>query len=143
MPHYCKKNEKKRIHIYNIRNHPMLVMQIQKCSRLYTSEIQLHKIITHNDTKKLYGKFMKQDFSIDLPFGKRRIAIPIEASIKSYIEFGNFSEHNIRKRGNQIEIILPDPKLMLTSTKIDRKEVKQNIPILRGHFTDEEVPQGF
>jgi hypothetical protein len=28
---------------------------------------------------------------------------------------------------------------MLTSTKIDRKEVKQNIPILRGHFTDEEL----
>jgi hypothetical protein len=29
---------------------PMMVMQIQKCSRLYTSEYQIHKIVTFSDT---------------------------------------------------------------------------------------------
>ena len=115
----CSKNKTKETNETVIDTIPMLVMQIQKCSRLYTSEIQLHKIITHNDTKKLYGKFMKQDFSIDLPFGKRRIAIPIEASIKSYIEFGNFSEHNIRKRGNQIEIILSENEIFSSKNYIN------------------------
>ena len=30
-----------------------LVMQIQKCSRLYTTEYQVHKIVTHDDDIKL------------------------------------------------------------------------------------------
>ena len=40
---------------------PMLIMQIQKCSRLYTAECRLHKIITHDDKVSLRGKFMSQD----------------------------------------------------------------------------------
>ena len=29
---------------------PVMVMQIQKCSRLYTAEAHVHKIITHDDS---------------------------------------------------------------------------------------------
>ena len=34
---------------------PMMVMQIQKCSRLYTSEYQLRKIVTFDDTMSVGG----------------------------------------------------------------------------------------
>lgn len=116
-----------------------MVMQIQKCSRLYSSECQVRKIISHDDNKKLTGTFMNQKFSIDLPFGTRKIAIPIDATLKAYVDFADFSEKNVKKSGNRIEILLPDPKIMLTATHIDRKEVKQHIPILRSNFTDEEL----
>ena len=56
---------------------PMLVTQVQQCSRLYTTEYRIHKIITHDDKMKLSGSFMKQDFSVTLPLGDRRIAINI------------------------------------------------------------------
>lgn len=118
---------------------PMLAMQIQKCSRLYSAECQVRKIITHDDTKKLTGTIMNQEFSIDLPFGERKIAIPIDATLKAYVDFAEFSEGNVRKRGNKVEIILPDPQIMLTATHIDREQVKQHVPILRSHFTDEEL----
>lgn len=118
---------------------PMMVMQIQKCSRLYTAEYQLHKIITHNDNRKLKGSILSQDFSIDLPIGKRKIAIPIEASVKAYIDFSDFSEKNVSRRGGKIEVILPDPQVVITSTRINHDEVKQYVAFLRRNFSDEEL----
>lgn len=118
---------------------PMMIMQIQKCSKLYTAEYHIHKIITHDDVMKLQGSFLSHDFSMNLPFGKRKIAIPMDATLKAYIDFSKFSESNIKKRGKSIEIILPDPKVILTSSKIDHKNVKKFVAITRRNFNDEEM----
>lgn len=118
---------------------PTLVMQIQKCSKLYTAQCNLHKIITHSDKLSLNGSFMKHDYNINLPLGERKIAIPMDAVVKAYIDFGNFSAQNVVRRGNKIEIVLPDPRLVLTSTSIDHKAVKQYVPFARSRFSDEEL----
>jgi len=118
---------------------PMMVMQIQKCSKLYTAEYHLHKIVTHDDQMRLKGTFLAREFDITLPFGNRRIAIPMNATMKAYIDFSDFSEKNVRRRGKKIEIMLPDPKVELTQSKIDHLEIKKQVSILRGSFTDEEM----
>lgn len=118
---------------------PTMVMQIQKCSRLYTTEYRMHRIITHSDTKQLTGSIMNRKFTIDLPVGQRQVAIPVNATLKAYVDLSNFSEDNIRRSGDQIEIILPDPQIVLTSTKVDHKEVKQYVALLRSNFTDAEL----
>lgn len=118
---------------------PTMVMQIQKCSKLYTTEVHVHKIITHDDQLKLNGSFMKKDFSINLPLGKRKIAIPMDATLKAYIDFSNFSEENVHKKGQKIEIILPDPRVTLTSTRINHEEIKQYVALTRSNFSDEEL----
>ena len=118
---------------------PMLIMQIQKCSRLYTAECHLHKIITHDDKVSLHGKFMSRDYDVSLPLGKRKIAIPMDATVKAYIDFGAFSSENVRRNGDKIELILPDPKLTLTATRIDRKGIKQYVALTRRNFSDEEI----
>lgn len=118
---------------------PMMVMQIQKCSRLYTTEYHVHKIITHDDKVSLRGSFMKKDYNIDLPIGKRSIAIPMDATIKAYIDFGNFSEANVRRQGDKVEVTLPDPRVAITSTRINHKEIKQYVALLRHDFSDEEL----
>ena len=46
---------------------PMMVTQLKKCSRLYTTEIRVHKIITHNDEKTIKGSFLGNKFNINLP----------------------------------------------------------------------------
>ena len=51
---------------------PMMISQLRKCSRLYTSEYRIHKIITHEDQVKLSGTVLQKDFNIDLPIGERR-----------------------------------------------------------------------
>lgn len=118
---------------------PMLVTQVQQCSRLYTTEYHIHKIVTHDDKIKLSGSFLKQDFSINLPLGDRRIAIPMDATLKAYIDLSSFSNKNIQRNGKELIVTLPDPKIVLTSTKIDHKEVKQFVALTRHNFTDAEL----
>lgn len=118
---------------------PMLVTQVQQCSQLYTTEYHIHKIVTHDDKLKLSGRFMKQDFNVNLPLGERRIAIPMDATLKAYIDLSGFSDKNIKRRGRELIVTLPDPKIILTSTKIDHKEVKQYVALTRHNFTDAEL----
>jgi hypothetical protein len=84
---------------------PMMIMQIQKCSKLYTAECYVHKIITHDDEAKLSGQLMMRKFRVSLPVGKRKIAIPMDATLKAYIDFSSFNENNVHKYGKKIEII--------------------------------------
>ena len=56
-------------------------MQIQKCSRLYTAEAQVHRIITHDDQLRLKGSILKNEFDISLPVqAENMIAVVIMIS---------------------------------------------------------------
>ena len=118
---------------------PSLVIQIQKCARLYTTEYHIHKIVTHNDILKLKGNILRKDIDIKLPLGERKIAFPMDATLKAYIDFSDFSESNIERNGEKITILLPDPKVVMTSSKINREEVKEYVGLTRSHFTDKEL----
>ena len=118
---------------------PMLILQVQKCSKLYTAEYRVHKIVTHDDALRLKGQLMSKQFNFKVPLADRKIAIPMDAKIKAYIDFSEFSEQNIERSGNQITIILPDPQVVMTSSKIDQQNVKQYVGLTRAHFSDEEL----
>ena len=123
-----KKTEEKKTIIDTI---PMMVMQIQKCNRLYTTEIHVHKIVTHDDQLKLKGSIFKKDFNINVPGSNRKVAIPID--------FKDFGAQNINRKEEKIEITLPDPKIILTSSKIDHEGVKQFVSLTRRNFSDAEL----
>ena len=112
---------------------PSLVIQIQKCARLYTTEYHIHKIVTHNDILKLKGNILRKDIDIKLPLGERKIAFPMDATLKAYIDFSDFSESNIERSGDKITILLPDPKVVMTSSKINRNEVKEYVGLTRSY----------
>lgn len=135
----CSKKQPTEEKVNVIDTIPVMVMQIQKCSRLYTAEAHVHKIITHDDQLNLKGSFMKKDFNIHIPGSNRKVAIPMDATIKAYVDFEGFSQKNVSRKGDKIEIILPDPKLVLTSSKIDHKAVKQYVSLTRSNFTDAEL----
>lgn len=118
---------------------PVMVMQVQKCSRLYTAEAHVHKIITHDDQLNLQGSLFKKTFSIHVPGSNRKIAIPMDATIKAYIDFKDFSSKNVKRQGEKIEIVLPDPQMTLTSSKIDHKAIKQYVSFSRSNFSDAEL----
>ena len=104
---------------------PMMVMQIQQCSRLYTTEYKVRKIITQDDEQAVSGKLLGRPFSVTLPTGKRSVA--------------DFSASNITRSGDRIEIVLPDPQVVMTSTRIDHDNAKERVPLLRTHYTDAEL----
>ena len=118
---------------------PMLVMQVQKCSRLYTAEYMMHKIITHDDEIRMKGKFLNQDYDVALPMGSRKIAIPIDATVKAYIDLSSFSEKNVRRVGDKIDVTLPDPRIEMTSSRINHGEIRKYVALTRQNFSDKEM----
>lgn len=115
------------------------VMQVQKRSRIYTTEVKIHKIVTHDDVIRLKGTILAQDFNIKMPLGDRKIAIPMDATLKAFIDMSDFSEKNVERDGQKIIITLPDPQVTLTSSKIDQKGIKEYVGLVRSHFTDAEM----
>lgn len=118
---------------------PTLIMQIQQCSRIYTTEYKIHKIVTYDDVVRLKGTILAKDFNIKVPLGDRKIAIPMDATLKAYIDMNDFSEHNIERMDGKIIVTLPDPKIIMTSSKIDQNNIKEYIGLVRSHFTDAEM----
>lgn len=115
------------------------IMQVQKCSRIYTTEVKIHKIVTHDDVIRLKGTILAQDFNIKMPLGDRKIAIPMDATLKAFIDMSDFSEKNVERDGQKIIITLPDPQVTLTSSKINQKGIKEYVGLVRSHFTDAEM----
>ena len=118
---------------------PLLVARIQQCARLYTTEYRVRKVVTHDDQLTFEGNFLGHEFSIDIPAGDRKIAIPINATLKGYVDFKNFDSQHVRRDSNRLEIILPDPQVELTSTEIDHDKVIDHVALVRRRFSDEEL----
>ncbi|MBP5387519.1 MAG: DUF4230 domain-containing protein [Prevotella sp.] len=117
----------------------MLVAAVQSNSRLYTSEFHIHKIITHTDESRLKGSILGLDYDFGIPAGSRRIAIPMDATLKGYIDFRDFRSDNIIFDEDRIEIVLPDPAVEITSAKINHDEIKSYVALLRSDFSDKEL----
>lgn len=118
---------------------PTLITQVKKCSRLYTAEYKIHKIITHNDEVRAKGKILNHKYDVALPVGERKVAIPVDATIKAYIDFGDFSERNIKRNGRKMEILLPDPHVQLTASRINHGEIRKYVAMMRQNFSDSEL----
>ena len=117
----------------------VLATHISACSKLYTAQYDLRKILIYTDTTTLNGNFLNQHVKMNVPFSDRRIAIPVTATAKGYIDLGRLKKSDIVRQGDKLEIILPDPEIALTATAIDHAGVKQKVGLLRHRFSDEEV----
>lgn len=63
----------------------------------------------------------------------------MDVILKGYIDFGKFTVNHVKREGNNIEIILPDPQVVLTSSMIDHDRVVESVPFLRSDFSDKEL----
>lgn len=113
---------------------PQLILKIQKCSRLYSTEYKIHKIITHEDQKVMKIGSM----TFDIPLTDRHIAIPMDASVKAYVDMANFSDRNIATDGSRILITLPEPKIEVTSTIVQHDKTQEHVGIARQNYTAKE-----
>ena len=118
---------------------PMMVMQIRQCARLHAAEIRLHKIITHHDDVRLKGNFLSSEFDVPLPMSKRKVAIPMDATVRAYIDFSQFSEKNVVRQGSRIRLLLPRPQVELVSTTIDHDNIRRRVSLIRSDFSDAEL----
>ncbi len=116
---------------------PTLTQRISSCSKLYTTQYNVHKILTYEDANALKGSVFNEEFSIPIP-GDRKILIPIDAVVKAYIDFSKFSDEDVKIDGERITIVLPQPNIEMTSSKIDYENEKAFVSWNRSDFTSEE-----
>lgn len=118
-----------------------LVLRVRETSRLHTAEYRVHKIVTHRDVKRLRGNLLGHRFEAPLTLGDRKIAIPIDVTLRAYVDMSGFSERNIERTadGDYIHVILPDPKIEVVSSRVDHARTRQYADLLRSAYTDEEM----
>lgn len=116
-----------------------IVYEVNKCARLYTTEYVIHKIVTHTDNPTLEGNVLGIPVKMKTRMGNRKLAIPIDVTLKAYIDFSDFSEKNIERTDTSIILTLPDPKIIATASKVDHRRTRQFIDGMRSRYTDEEI----
>lgn len=117
----------------------LVLRQARQCARLYTNAYEIHKIITLSDDARLKGKILIFPIDMKLPTGERKIAMPIDVSMRASIDLSKLTETDVKRDAGGVRIILPDPEITVTASKIDNKSVVQYVGPLRNSFSDEEL----
>ena len=116
-----------------------LVMQVKECARLYTAEYEVHKLVLKDDPLRVKGNLFQRAFDIKVPIGERKVMIPLDVTLKAYIDFTGFGEKNVLRSGDRIVVTLPDPRVVVTSSRINHDEVKQFVSLTRSDYTSAEL----
>lgn len=116
-----------------------LVMQVKECARLYTAEYEVHKLVLKDDPLRVKGNLFQRTFDVKVPIGERKVMIPLDVTLKVYIDFTGFGEKNVLRSGDRIVVTLPDPRVVVTSSRINHDEVKQFVSLTRSDYTSAEL----
>lgn len=116
-----------------------LVMQVKECARLYTAEYEAHKLVLKDDPLRVKGNLFQRTFDVKVPIGERKVMIPLDVTLKAYIDFTGFGEKNVLRSGDRIVVTLPDPRVVVTSSRINHDEVKQFVSLTRSDYTSAEL----
>ena len=116
-----------------------LVMQVKEWARLYTAEYEVHKLVLKDDPLRVKGNLFQRTFDVKVPIGERKVMIPLDVTLKAYIDFTGFGEKNVLRSGDRIVVTLPDPRVVVTSSRINHDEVKQFVSLTRSDYTSAEL----
>ena len=116
-----------------------LVMQVKERARLYTAEYEVHKLVLKDDPLRVKGNLFQRTFDVKVPIGERKVMIPLDVTLKAYIDFTGFGEKNVLRSGDRIVVTLPDPRVVVTSSRINHDEVKQFVSLTRSDYTSAEL----
>ncbi len=116
-----------------------LVMQVRECARLYTAEYEVHKLVLKDDPLRVKGNLFQRSFDVKVPIGERKVMVPLDVTLKAYIDFTGFGEKNVLRSGDRIVVTLPDPRVVVTSSRINHDEVKQFVSLTRSDYTSAEL----
>lgn len=114
----------------------VLLSNIQQCSRLYTTEYRVHKVVACESDREVGALGVSIGLNV---FGQRKVVIPMEATLKGYVDLGLLTADNIERQGRRITVTLPDPQVSLTATRIDHEGIRHYVTGFRDDFTDREL----
>lgn len=116
-------------------------MEVHRHARLYTTEIQIHKIVTYADNPRMEGQVLGIPVRMKTRLGDRKVAIPIDVTLKAYIDLNKFGPEQVERTDSTITLTLPDPEITLTASKVDHKATRQFVDLTRSSFSDDELTE--
>lgn len=111
-----------------------ITMAIQQQGKLYTTEYQIHKVVLCTDHATIGGKLT----DIPLP-GTRKAAVPITVTLRAYVDFSQFSAENVQIIDSLCIVTLPDPHIIVSSSRINHAKVRQYVSMARSRFSEAEI----
>lgn len=112
----------------------VLVAHVQQQNRLYTAECQVHKVVLFSDEASVGGRL----FEVSLP-GYRKAAVPIDVTLKAYVDFSEFDSGNVAFHDSLCIVTLPDPQVVITASKVDHTATRQYVSMARSKFSEAEL----
>lgn len=119
----------------------LLVMTVRGCSRLYLTEMHIRKLVTFTDEPSVKGTVLGMPVDVPTRWGKRRIAIPLDVTLKAYVDMAVFDSTLVERTDSTLTLTLPDIRIMATASKIDNAGIRQYVDFARSHYTDAEITQ--
>ena len=119
----------------------LLVMTVRGCSRLYLTEMHIRKLVTFTDEPTIKGTVLGMPVDMPTRWGKRRIAIPLDVTLKAYVDMAEFDESHVERTDSTLTLTLPDIHITSTASKIDNAGIRQYVDIARSRYTDAEITQ--
>lgn len=116
---------------------------VQQTGRLYVTQYTMRKIVTADDIKQIEGTILNRKYKIRLPVGDRKVAIPVDAVFKAYVDFSGIGPEDVTVSQNPRSVIitLPEPQIELISTTVDHAGIKEYRDGLRSRFSNEELAE--
>ena len=97
----------------------LLVMTVRGCSRLYLTEMHIRKLVTFTDEPSVKGTVLGMPVDVPTRWGKRRIAIPLDVTLKAYVDMAAFDSTLVERTDSTLTITLPDIRITSTASKVD------------------------
>ena len=60
-------------------------------------------------------------------------------TLKAYVDFSSFGPQNVERTPRGITLTLPDPQVVVTSSRVDHAGTRQYIDPMRRRYTDAEM----
>lgn len=119
----------------------LLVMTVRGCSRLYLTEMHIRKLVTFTDEPSVKGTVLGMPVDVPTRWGKRRIAIPLDVTLKAYVDMAAFDSTLVERTDSTLTITLPDIRITSTASKVDNAGIRQYVDFARTYYTDAEITQ--
>ena len=119
------------------RKQAAVVAALHHRASLNTVQYNVRKILTYEDFSTLDGTLFFEKFSIQIP-GDRKIALPVDVIIKSSIDLSAMTAADVEVKAGEITLLLPDPKLEISSSAIDYSREMQFLSWNRSKFSEAE-----
>lgn len=116
-----------------------IARHLSRTARLYTAEYKVRKVVTYGDEARLKGSVLMLPVDLPLTLGSRKVAIPVDVTLRAYVDFSGFTEGQVERTDGGITVLLPDPRIVVTASRIDNKGVRQYVDFPRSRFTDSEL----